>query len=81
MGERFASVSEDELREKCIMKQLLNSVFACYHELSKPHVCVICLSLQLRQITKTSVLIIHDIMLKPHPIIDYYYYYYTSDSL
>ena len=38
MAERFASVSEDELCEKCIIKQLLNSVFA-YHELSKPQVC------------------------------------------
>ena len=28
MAERFASVSEDELCEKCIIKQLLNSVFA-----------------------------------------------------
>ena len=38
---------------------------AWYHELSKPRVCVICLtiSLQLRQITQISVLIIHDIML------------------
>ena len=27
MAERFASVSEDELCEKCIIKQLLNSVF------------------------------------------------------
>ena len=44
MAERFASVSEDELCEKCIIKQLLNSVFAWYHELSKPRVCVICLS-------------------------------------
>ena len=35
MAERFASVSEDELCEKCIIKQLLNSVFALYHELSK----------------------------------------------
>ena len=26
-AERFASVSEDELCEKCIIKQLLNSVF------------------------------------------------------
>ena len=42
MAERFASVSEDELCEKCIIKQLLNSVFARYHELSKPRVCVIC---------------------------------------
>ena len=41
MAERFASVSEDELCEKCIIKQLLNSVFAWYHELSKPRVCVI----------------------------------------
>ena len=49
---------------KCIIKQLLTSVFAWYHELSKPRVCVICLSLRLRQITQTSVLIIHDIMLK-----------------
>ena len=64
MAERFASVSEDELCEKCIIKQLLNSVFAWYHELSKPRVCVICLNLRLRQIlTQTSVLIIHDIML------------------
>ena len=28
MAEPFASVSEDELCEKCIIKQLLNSVFA-----------------------------------------------------
>jgi len=28
MAERFASVSEDELCDKCIIKQLLNSVFA-----------------------------------------------------
>ena len=28
MAERFASVSEDELCEKCIIKQLLNSVLA-----------------------------------------------------
>ena len=48
---------------KCIIKQLLISVFAWYHELSKPRVCVICLNLRLRQITQTSVLIIHDIML------------------
>ena len=48
---------------KCIIKQLLNSVFAWYHELSKPRVCVICRSQRLRQITQTSVLIIHDIML------------------
>ena len=40
----------------------MNSVFARYHELSKPRACVICLSLRLRQITQTSVLIIHDIM-------------------
>ena len=52
MDERSASVSEDELCEKCIIKQLLNSVFAWYHELSKPRVCVI-----------HEVLIIHDIML------------------
>ena len=65
MAERFASVSENELCEKCIIKQLLNSVFAWCHELSKPRVCVICLSLRLRQITQTSVLIIHDIMLNP----------------
>ena len=41
MAERFASVSEDELCEKCLIKQLLNSVFAWYHNLSKPRVCVI----------------------------------------
>ena len=28
MAERFTSVSEDELCEKCVIKQLLNSVFA-----------------------------------------------------
>ena len=39
MAERLASVSEYELCEKCIIKQLLNSVFASYHELSKPCVC------------------------------------------
>ena len=33
MAECFASVSEDELREKCIIKQLLNSCL-CY--LPKP---------------------------------------------
>ena len=32
--------ASDELCEKCIIKQLLNSVFAWYHELSNPHVCV-----------------------------------------
>ena len=36
MAERFASVSEDELCQKCIIKQLLNSVFAWQHEFSKP---------------------------------------------
>ena len=45
---------------KCIIKQLMKLVFAWYHELSKPCVCVICLSLRLWQITQTSVLIIHD---------------------
>ena len=49
--------------KKFIIKQLLNSVFAWFHELSKPRVCITCLSLRLRQITQTSVLIIHDIML------------------
>ena len=53
------------LFKKCIIKQLLNSVFAWYHEklLSKPRVSIICLSLRLQQITQTSVLIINDIML------------------
>ena len=40
MAQRFASVSENELCEKCIIKQLLNSVFAWYHELSKPRACL-----------------------------------------
>ena len=40
--------------KKCIIKQLLNSVFAWYHELSKPRVCVICLSLRLPQITYST---------------------------
>ena len=51
------------LFKKCIIKQLLNSVFAWYYELSKPRVCIICLSLWLRQITQTSLLVIHDVML------------------
>ena len=51
------------LFKKCIIKQLLNSVSAWYHELSKPRLCIICLSLGLRQITQTLVLIIHDIIL------------------
>ena len=59
-GGRFASVSEDEFCEKCIIKQLLNLVFAWYHELSKPCVCIICLSPWLRQVTQTSVLIINN---------------------
>ena len=50
------------LWKKCIIKQLLNSVFAWYHELSKPRVCLICLRLRLRQITQTLVLIIHVII-------------------
>ena len=44
----------DELCKKCVIKQLLNSVFTSYHKLSNPRVCVI---------TQTSALIIHDIML------------------
>ena len=44
-------------------KTIIDSVFAWYHELSKPRVCVICRSRRLRQITQTSVLIIHGIML------------------
>ena len=47
----------------CKIKQLSNSVFAWYHELSKARVCIICLSLRLRQVTQISVLIIHDTML------------------
>ena len=39
------------LFRKCIIKQLLNSVIAWYHELSKPRVCIICRSRRLRQIT------------------------------
>ena len=38
MAERFASASEDELCEKCIIKQLLNSVFA-YH--AQPHPMIV----------------------------------------
>ena len=49
-----------------VIKQLLNSVFARYHELSKPRSV---LSLRLWKITQTSVLIIHDIMRRPNSII------------
>ena len=69
MAEHFASVSEDELCEKCIIKQLLNSVFAWYHELSKLCVWVICLSLRLRQITQTLVFDNSWYHAQPHPII------------
>ena len=48
---------------KMYNKTIIEFGFAWYHNLSKPHVCVICLSPWLRQITQTSVLIIHDIML------------------
>ena len=43
----------------CIIKQLLHSLIAWYHELWKPRVCI-----RLRQITQTSVLIICDTMLQ-----------------
>ena len=66
------------LFKKCIIKQLLNSVFAWYHELSKSRVCVICLSLRLRQITQTRGFDNSWYHAQPHPII---VYYYTSDSL
>jgi len=39
MAECFASVSEDKLCEKCIMKQLLNSAFARYH--AQPHPIIV----------------------------------------
>ena len=70
MAERFASVSEDELCEKCTIK-LLNSVFAWYHELSKPRVCIICLSLRLRQITQTRSFDKSWYHAQPHSIIVY----------
>ena len=57
------------LFKKCTIKQLLNLVFAWYHELSKPRVCIICLSLRLQQLTQTSVLIITWYHAQPHPII------------
>jgi len=47
---------------KCIIKRLLYSVLAWYRKLSRPRVCVIRLSLWLRQIPQTSVLIINDII-------------------
>ena len=62
MAERFASVSEDELCEKfshdIMNHQNLVSVLSAEAE---------SLSLRLRQITQTSVLIIHDIMLNLIP--------------
>ena len=60
MAERFASVSEDELCEKCIIKQLLNSVS---HDIMNYQNLVSVLSAEAFQITQTSVLIIHVIML------------------
>ena len=53
MAERFASVSEDELCEKCLIKQLSNSVF---HDIMNYQKLVSVL-------TQTSVFIIHDTML------------------
>ena len=47
-GQTLRFCFRDELCKKCIIKQLLNSVFAWYNELSKPCVRVICLSLRLR---------------------------------
>ena len=55
--------------EECIIKQLLDSVFAISGVI-KVSVSVISLSLRLRLITVTSTLIIPDIA-KPHPIIVY----------
>ena len=49
MAERFASVSEDELCEKCIIKQLLNSVFAC-------RVCRVCVMSCLYYLPQASAL-------------------------
>ena len=64
------------LFEKCIIKQLLNSVFAWYHELSKPRVCVICRSRRLRQITQTRGFDNSWYHAQPHPIIVYYLVYF-----
>ena len=65
------------LRMKCIIKQLLNSVFAWYHELSKPSVCVSCRSFPLRQMTDLG----FDnswYHAQPHPIIVYYCIYHDE---
>ena len=59
MAECFASVSEDELCEKCIIKQLFMILF---NDIMNYQNLVYVLSAD-RQITQTSVLIIHDIML------------------
>ena len=56
-------------------KTIFEFGFRMYHELSKPRVCVICLSLRLRQITQTSVLDNSWYHAQPHPIIVYYSIY------
>ena len=66
MAERFASVFDDESCEKCKIKQLLNSVCAWYHELSKPRVCVICTDLGFDNSWYHA---------QPHAIIVYYQYF------
>ena len=56
MAEHFASVSEDVLREKCIIKQLLNSEIS--YDIMNCQNLVSVLSAEAE--TQTSVLIIHD---------------------
>ena len=50
MAERFASVSEDELCKKCVIKQLMNSVFAWYNELSNEDM-ILALAGQFKQLS------------------------------
>ena len=58
MAERFASVSEDELCEKCIIKQLLDEVENDIMDYQNRGLCyqrsVLCRSRRLRQITQTQ---------------------------
>ena len=74
MAERFASVSEDELCEKCIIKQLLNSVFACYHIMLSYISCLCYLPQPSASADNTDLGFDNSrYHAQPHPIIDYYY--------
>ena len=75
MAERFASVSEDELCEKCIIKQLLNSVFAWLSWIIKPS-CLCYLPQPSASADNTDLGFDNSwYHAQPHPIIVYYCFF------